>query len=98
MPTYDYKCSACGHLFETMHSMKDAPLTTCPECGKETLNRLIGAGSGMIFKGSGFYLTDYKGGKGSGSSAASTSSTPAKSDAAPAAPAAPSSGPAESKS
>jgi len=78
--------------------MKDAPLTTCPECGKETLNRLIGAGSGMIFKGSGFYLTDYKGGKGSGSSAASTSSTPAKSDAAPAAPAAPSSGPAESKS
>ncbi|NUN68911.1 MAG: zinc ribbon domain-containing protein [Bacteroidetes bacterium] len=85
MPTYDYKCSECGHLFETMQSMKDAPLTTCPNCGKETLNRLIGAGGGMIFKGSGFYLTDYKGGSGSGSSSSAPSP---KSDAKPAAPAA----------
>lgn len=82
MPTYDYKCSECGHLFETMHSMKDAPLTTCPSCGKETLVRLIGAGSGMIFKGSGFYLTDYKSGSGGG---ASSSTSPTKSDAKPAA-------------
>ena len=60
MPTYDYKCDSCGHVFEAFHSMKDEPLKKCPECGKETLRRLIGAGAGLIFKGSGFYLTDYK--------------------------------------
>ncbi|HQY21940.1 MAG TPA: zinc ribbon domain-containing protein [Ignavibacteria bacterium] len=60
MPTYDYRCDDCGHFFEEFQSMKDAKLTKCPECGKETLKRLIGAGSGLIFKGTGFYLTDYK--------------------------------------
>lgn len=60
MPTYEYKCDNCGHLFEFYQSMKDDKLTKCPECGKETLRRLIGTGSGLIFKGSGFYLTDYK--------------------------------------
>ncbi|MEO8666234.1 MAG: zinc ribbon domain-containing protein [Ignavibacteria bacterium] len=60
MPTYDYKCDDCGHEFEVYQSMKDAKLTTCPNCGKNTLRRLIGSGSGLIFKGSGFYLTDYK--------------------------------------
>ena len=60
MPTYDYKCENCGHTFEIFQSMKDENLKKCPECGKETLKRLIGAGAGLIFKGSGFYLTDYK--------------------------------------
>lgn len=60
MPTYEYKCDNCGHEFDVFQSMKDDKLTTCPNCGKETLRRLIGAGSGLIFKGSGFYLTDYK--------------------------------------
>lgn len=78
MPTYEYKCTSCDHRLETMQSMKDAPLTTCPSCGKETLTRLISAGGGMIFKGTGFYLTDYKNaGAGSAASAPSpTSPTP----------------------
>ena len=59
MPTYDYKCNDCGHLFEYFQKMTDEPLTECPEC-KGKLKRLIGNGAGMIFKGSGFYLTDYK--------------------------------------
>ncbi|MBS1519265.1 MAG: zinc ribbon domain-containing protein [Bacteroidetes bacterium] len=67
MPTYDYRCDNCGHFFEKFQSMKDDKLTKCPECGKNTLRRLIGTGSGLIFKGTGFYLTDYKN-KNSGSS------------------------------
>ena len=59
MPTYEYKCDNCGYAFEEFQSMNDEPLTSCPKCeGK--VQRLIGAGSGLIFKGSGFYLTDYK--------------------------------------
>jgi putative FmdB family regulatory protein len=57
MPTYEYECKSCGHNFEAFQSMKDAPLSDCPECGKE-LRRLINGGSGIIFKGSGFYVTD----------------------------------------
>ena len=60
MPTYDYRCDDCGHFFEEFQSMKDPKLRKCPECGKESLKRLIGTGSGLIFKGTGFYLTDYK--------------------------------------
>ncbi len=60
MPTYEYECSTCGHGFEALQSMTDKKLTKCPECGKSKLQRLIGSGSGMIFKGSGFYETDYK--------------------------------------
>lgn len=60
MPTYQYECSACNHAFEEFQSMTDAKLTKCPKCGKNKLARLIGGGSGMIFKGSGFYETDYK--------------------------------------
>ena len=60
MPTYEYKCVNCEHEFEIYQSMKDEKLTKCPNCGRETLRRLIGSGGGLIFKGSGFYLTDYK--------------------------------------
>lgn len=60
MPTYDYRCDDCGHFFEEFQSMKDPKLTKCPACGNEALKRLIGTGSGLIFKGTGFYLTDYK--------------------------------------
>ncbi len=60
MPTYDYKCDNCGHLFEYFQSMSDDALTTCPDCGQETLKRLIGGGMGVIFKGSGFYVNDAK--------------------------------------
>ena len=60
MPTYDYKCNACGHRFELYQSMKDSPKRKCPECGKNALERLIGTGAALIFKGSGFYQTDYR--------------------------------------
>ncbi|MDR0707570.1 MAG: zinc ribbon domain-containing protein [Treponema sp.] len=57
MPTYEYECKDCGHVFEAFQSMKDEPLKVCPECGKE-IRRLITGGSGVIFKGAGFYITD----------------------------------------
>ena len=60
MPTYQYECDKCGHAFEVLQSMKDKKLKKCPECAKNSLSRLIGMGSGIIFKGSGFYATDYK--------------------------------------
>ncbi|OHB59656.1 MAG: FmdB family transcriptional regulator [Planctomycetes bacterium RBG_13_46_10] len=60
MPTYDYVCESCGHKFEQFQSMKAGSLRKCPKCGKNKLKRLIGAGSGVIFKGSGFYATDYR--------------------------------------
>ena len=60
MPTYQYECSACGHEFEIIQSMTEKRLTKCPKCAKRALERLIGAGAGIIFKGSGFYETDYK--------------------------------------
>jgi len=60
MPTYEYECDACGHTMEAFQSMSDKPLRKCPKCGKLKLQRLIGAGAGIIFKGSGFYETDYK--------------------------------------
>jgi putative FmdB family regulatory protein len=59
MPTYHYKCKACSHEFEEFQSMSDDPLVKCPSCGKKKLVRLI-TGAGLVFKGSGFYLTDYK--------------------------------------
>jgi putative FmdB family regulatory protein len=58
MPYYDYECKSCGHEFETFQSMADAALTQCPQCNKHGLRRLIGGGTGVIFKGSGFYVND----------------------------------------
>ncbi len=60
MPTYDYVCESCGHAFEQMQSITAKSLRKCPKCGKNKLKRLIGAGAGVIFKGSGFYATDYR--------------------------------------
>ena len=60
MPTYEYKCDACGHAFEKFQQITAAPVKKCPECGKSKVRRLISAGGGMIFKGSGFYITDYR--------------------------------------
>ncbi|MCA9279011.1 MAG: zinc ribbon domain-containing protein [Phycisphaeraceae bacterium] len=60
MPTYDYRCNTCEHEFELFQSMKDAPKRKCPKCGKNTLERLIGTGAAVLFKGSGFYETDYR--------------------------------------
>ena len=60
MPTYEYACQKCGHHFEQFQSMRDEPLKLCPKCKKAGLKRLLGTGAGLIFKGSGFYITDYK--------------------------------------
>ncbi|HZZ41562.1 MAG TPA: zinc ribbon domain-containing protein [Tepidisphaeraceae bacterium] len=78
MPTYEYKCEACGHHFDQFQSITSSPLKKCPKCGKNKLRRLIGTGAGVIFKGSGFYTTDYR---------SETYKSEAKSDSAPATPA-----------
>ena len=60
MPTYEYQCPQCGHKFEEFQSIKAAPLKKCPNCGGNKVQRMIGCGAGLIFKGSGFYCTDYR--------------------------------------
>ncbi|MCB1308949.1 MAG: hypothetical protein KDK30_12240 [Leptospiraceae bacterium] len=81
MPTYNYRCDDCGHEYEAFQSMKDDPHTECPECGGQ-VKRLIGAGAGIVFKGSGFYVTDYRKDSGkSGGSQSSGGSTSSGSDA-----------------
>ena len=60
MPTYEYQCQECGHEFELFQQMSDAAKKKCPSCAKLKLKRLIGAGSAVMFKGSGFYETDYR--------------------------------------
>jgi putative FmdB family regulatory protein len=101
MPTYEYKCDACGHAFEKFQSIKAAPIRKCPNCGKMKVKKLISKGAGLIFKGSGFYITDYRsegykdqakaeGGGGDTKGETKTDSKEAaKSDAKPAAEAAP---------
>jgi putative FmdB family regulatory protein len=88
MPTYDYRCKSCGHVLELFQSMSDAPKKKCPSCGQNALERLIGAGAGFLFKGKGFYSTDYrsKGYKDAASKdeGGSSDATEKKSDAKPA--------------
>lgn len=60
MPTYDYRCTSCSHEFEEFQSMSAKTLKKCPKCSKNKLERLIGIGAGVIFKGGGFYETDYR--------------------------------------
>lgn len=60
MPTYDYECNACGHTFELFQSISEPVKKSCPECGKPKLRRLFGTGAAVVFKGSGFYQTDYR--------------------------------------
>jgi putative FmdB family regulatory protein len=95
MPTYEYRCDACGHQFEQFQSIKADPIKKCPHCGKNKVHRLIGTGAGLIFKGSGFYITDYRdssykekakadGGTPSASSDATKSDTAGKSESKPA--------------
>jgi len=78
MPTYDYECQSCGHVFEYFQSMSDDPLKECPKCGKE-VKRLIGGGMGIIFKGSGFYVTDNRSGSTGGAKKSSSGSGDSKS-------------------
>lgn len=103
MPTYEYSCQKCGATFECVQSMKDPAYTICPKelCpqkkwGKGAVKRGVGGGTGLIFKGSGFYITDYRSEgyksaakKDSGNSSSPAPSTPATTPSAPAAPAAP---------
>ncbi|WP_406695323.1 FmdB family zinc ribbon protein [Singulisphaera sp. Ch08] len=90
MPTYDYICDACNHEFEAFESIKADPQTICPECKEVKLRRKIGGGAAIIFKGSGFYQTDYRSDsykkhaaadKSSDSSSSSSTPAPAKTDA-----------------
>jgi len=109
MPTYEYECLKCKKPFEAFQSMRDAPLKKCPKCGGK-VKRMIGTGAGIIFKGGGFYQTDYRSSSYKSSakadSASSTSSTTSTSSAAktpsttpdPAAPATKSAGDAKSGS
>ena len=78
MPTYSYVCDACEHGFEEFHSMSQDALKKCPNCGKLKWRRLIGGGAGLIFKGSGFYITDYKNKSGNGESPEKKKSTTEK--------------------
>lgn len=77
MPTYDYKCLNCGFTFEHFQSMTDQPVKECPKCGGKA-KRLISGGTGLIFRGSGFYITDYKNKKSESVSKESTKKTSEK--------------------
>ena len=85
MPTYEYVCQKCAHAFEQFQSMRDEPLKKCPQCKKRALKRLVGGGAGLIFKGSGFYITDYKTKKGTPPAAAGDAKPAEKPAAKPAA-------------
>lgn len=81
MPTYDYECDACGHAMEVFQGINDEILKKCPECGKQKLRRLFGTGAAIVFKGSGFYQTDYRSESyKQGEKAAKESSSDSKSD------------------
>ncbi len=88
MPTYEYACPKCGRHFDLFQSMRDNPIRKCPKCGKLGVKRLVGGGAGLIFKGTGFYITDYKQKRGTPDSGEAKSgggpgeAAPAKTDAA----------------
>ena len=79
MPTYEYLCKSCEENFDKFQSITAEPIKECPKCGQETVNRVIGAGAGIIFKGSGFYKTDYRSDSYKKSAAKEKGSGPAKS-------------------
>ena len=99
MPIYAYKCGTCGHAKDVLQKISDAPLTTCPACGAEAFSKQVTA-AGFQLKGSGWYVTDFRGGSGVSSAPAteakSESATPAAAPAAAPAPAAPTSTPSSS--
>src|SRR5439155_11648340 len=80
MPTYDYRCQACGHTFDELQSFSEPPLTKCPRCKKNKLERLFGGGGAIIFKGSGFYETDYRRAAANGKADGEGAKTEAKAD------------------
>ena len=88
MPTYEYICAKCDHELEAFQSMKEEPLKKCPACKKPSLKRKVGGGAGLIFKGSGFYITDYKKKSGSPKSESSGSTASKSSESKPSSPAA----------
>jgi putative FmdB family regulatory protein len=90
MPTYEYECPKCHHAFELVQSMRDEPIKRCPQCKKLGVKRLVGGGAGLIFKGTGFYITDYRNKDSAAKEKrkAGGESKPAPPAAAPAAPAA----------
>jgi len=89
MPTYDYECTACGHRFDELQSFSDPELTKCPKCKKNKLHRLFGGGGAIIFKGGGFYETDYRRAGEKAETEAPKTETKAETPAAPAATASP---------
>lgn len=97
MPTYEYICGVCDHEFEAFQSITAKPLRDCPECGKKKVKRKIGTGAGIIFKGGGFYETDYRSESYKKSAEADKADKAAKTDAKPAESKADSSPKAESK-
>ncbi|MCU0715846.1 MAG: zinc ribbon domain-containing protein [Pirellula sp.] len=84
MPTYDYECDACNHKFELYQSISAEPEKTCPECKKKKLRRLIGTGGAVMFKGSGFYQTDYRSDSYKKAASSDSKSTSSDSSSAPA--------------
>ena len=78
MPTYDYECANCQHTLEIFQSMMDDPLTDCPSCGTPQLRRVISGGTGIIFKGSGFYVNDSRGSSKTGDSTSAKDTDSAK--------------------
>ena len=83
MPTYDYECDACEHKFELFQSMKDPVKKKCPECKKSKLRRLFGTGAAIMFKGSGFYQTDYRSDSYKKAASADKSASEGKSESTP---------------
>lgn len=76
MPNYDYRCTSCGHVEEIFQSMSEASLTKCPNCGKESFERIVTGGAGVLYKGEGWYVTDYSKKSSGGKEKTSTTPTP----------------------